>query len=315
MRTLHVVDGESTGGTLRLSGLAKRSEILRWQDALYTGPVPAGLTLGQLSRVRSRFWTKGKSTREFVKRDAALRKHGDFDEIVLWFGSGCSLCELSVTQLLSWFREQGVPASRLFRVPVEGGEFTPAQMVQACTNRQPVSSAQLRIASRVWKAFRSPSPMALALLAKPGTSIDPGLVTALNWLCAEYPSAQNGLSRLENELLDAVESRGEAQASVAVATILVKERVGDTLLFDMLRNFISASHPLLRFSRKFSGKMNSWQFNSSTLAPTETGRRVLAGDADHIALNGIERWIGGVHLCGSKVRWRWDQRSGKIALK
>ena len=39
---------------------------------------------------------------------------------------------------------------------------------------------------------------------------------------------------------------------------------------------------------------------------TDTGARVLAGDADHVTLNGIDRWIGGVHLHGPNARWRWD---------
>lgn len=40
---------------------------------------------------------------------------------------------------------------------------------------------------------------------------------------------------------------------------------------------------------------------------TDTGARVLAGDADHVTLNGIDRWIGGVHLTGADVPWRWDE--------
>jgi hypothetical protein len=39
---------------------------------------------------------------------------------------------------------------------------------------------------------------------------------------------------------------------------------------------------------------------------TDTGARVLAGEADRVALNGIDRWIGGVHLQGHDVPWRWD---------
>jgi hypothetical protein len=39
---------------------------------------------------------------------------------------------------------------------------------------------------------------------------------------------------------------------------------------------------------------------------TAAGRRVLDGDEDHVALNGIDRWIGGVHLVGREVPWRWD---------
>jgi hypothetical protein len=34
----------------------------------------------------------------------------------------------------------------------------------------------------------------------------------------------------------------------------------------------------------------------SLLRLTDMGARVLAGREDHAALNGIDRWIGGVHL-------------------
>ena len=43
------------------------------------------------------------------------------------------------------------------------------------------------------------------------------------------------------------------------------------------------------------------------LRVTEAGRRVLAGQDDHVALNGIDRWVGGVHLHGEAARWRWDE--------
>jgi hypothetical protein len=49
------------------------------------------------------------------------------------------------------------------------------------------------------------------------------------------------------------------------------------------------------------------------LRVTEAGRRVLAADADHVALNGIDRWVGGVHLHGETARWRWDE--GTEAVK
>jgi hypothetical protein len=45
---------------------------------------------------------------------------------------------------------------------------------------------------------------------------------------------------------------------------------------------------------------------------TGTGARVLAGEADQIALKGIDRWIGGVHLHGYHVPWRWDDGNETI---
>jgi len=41
---------------------------------------------------------------------------------------------------------------------------------------------------------------------------------------------------------------------------------------------------------------------------TAMGERVLAGQEDHVRLNGIDRWIGGVHLTGDSTPWRYDER-------
>jgi len=54
MRTLHIVDGESSGESLR--GFLPKAQILLWRDALYDGPVPGNVSLHKLSRIRSRHW-------------------------------------------------------------------------------------------------------------------------------------------------------------------------------------------------------------------------------------------------------------------
>ena len=45
---------------------------------------------------------------------------------------------------------------------------------------------------------------------------------------------------------------------------------------------------------------------------TDDGRRVLDGAADAVAMDGIDRWICGVHLHGRTVPWRWDPQAGRI---
>jgi hypothetical protein len=42
---------------------------------------------------------------------------------------------------------------------------------------------------------------------------------------------------------------------------------------------------------------------------TEVGRAMLEGRVDWVRLNGIDRWLGGVHLEGGESMWRWDQDS------
>jgi hypothetical protein len=45
------------------------------------------------------------------------------------------------------------------------------------------------------------------------------------------------------------------------------------------------------------------------------GRRVLGGDADHLAQSGIDRWIGRVHLAGPDSRWRRDEGTESISQR
>jgi len=40
---------------------------------------------------------------------------------------------------------------------------------------------------------------------------------------------------------------------------------------------------------------------------------VLAGQADRVALLGIDRWLGGTHLTPAAT-WRWDPATGQLTL-
>ena len=45
---------------------------------------------------------------------------------------------------------------------------------------------------------------------------------------------------------------------------------------------------------------------------TDAGRAVLAGEKDRVALCGIDRWLGGVHLQGTANVWRWDAEGQRM---
>jgi Domain of unknown function (DUF1835) len=312
MKTLHIVDGDSTGGGLKRALSARAHDILSWRDALYSGPVPDGLTLHRLSQVRSKFWTNGKRTNGFDKRDTQLRRYREYDEIVLWFGSNCTLCHLSLAQLLSWFDEQKVRPRALSWVSRHGGVLNPEQMQKAYARRRSVERSQLKQASHLWRAFRSSSPTALERQLRSRQPSLPGRLKAVERMLQEYPGRRGGLSRLEARLLNVIKSTREMQAVWVVTTVLRTETVADLLLLDMLRSLLTAPHPLLSYAAPFTGSVRSYKFNGAKLTLTNTGRRVLAGKDDHVALNGVDRWIGGVHLQGHKIRWRWDEQIRKI---
>jgi hypothetical protein len=47
---------------------------------------------------------------------------------------------------------------------------------------------------------------------------------------------------------------------------------------------------------------------------TELGETVRKGEADFVALNGIDLWLGGVHLEDKNNLWRWDEQSGTLVF-
>jgi hypothetical protein len=80
--------------------------------------------------------------------------------------------------------------------------------------------------------------------------------------------------------------------------------LGDTWAFDRLAALAASPTPLLEAASPVD--------HATPLRITDAGREVLAGRQDHVALNGVDRWIGGVHLTGTDVRWRWDEGTESI---
>ena len=81
--------------------------------------------------------------------------------------------------------------------------------------------------------------------------------------------------------------------------------MGEESFYQIVADLADAPHPLVRVSDTPENRLGE-------VTITETGPKVLEGHADHIDLNGIDVWLGGVHLKGDKATWRWDRASGRI---
>src|SRR5450631_20377 len=215
IRTLHIVDGESTGRLLRQAGLGSKRNILSWYDAHYTGPVPRDLTFRWLSGLHSGYWI-GKNDTECDQRDATLALHADYDEIVLWFGP-TFICQLGLIQLLHWFDKHSRDDTRLRLVSAYGGRLRYEQVLSAYDSRQPIAPSQKRLGRRVWHGLCSKSPNVLSRLLASDLRVHPEIRDTIVFLLREFPGRQSGLSRLERKLLRTVNSLGITTPAVAVA--------------------------------------------------------------------------------------------------
>jgi hypothetical protein len=171
--------------------------------------------------------------------------------------------------------------------------------------RQSVGAAQFELAERAWDAFRQPTPEALAaLVGAAGRSEDrplrtelPFLAPALDRFLQEYPWLGDGLSRTERRYLTLV-AEGRADWPAVLRRMVEGEDVfyiTDSALIELKDACLSSSPPLVAQE-------------NDVVTLTAAGRDVVEGRADRVALCGIDRWLGGVHLQGRTSTWRWDAR-------
>lgn len=197
------------------------------------------------------------------------------------------------------------------------GQLTAGQMATLVGTGVPVTGRHHALASAAWHAFRSPDPLELlemtAQLCASRTSPSRGgpalpfLGDALRRCLAEFPSVANGLSHTE-ELALAALMAGPMTAGRLFRETQTKEArpfMGDTVFDQIVSGLAAARVPLVTVDAGTAGVDRGQR----RIAITDAGRDVLAGRADRIRLNGIDRWRGGVHLRGSDhTPWRWDAR-------
>ena len=249
----------------------------------------------------------------FAERDRILEAARD-GEYVLWFEADL-YDQLQIIQILARLTELGVPAERITLICIGEhagiarfgglGELTTDQLrdlpgTDACARLTP---AAMQLAVRAWDAFRAPTPDGLAAIATTRSGELRFLGEAFDRLSREYPATRDGLSLAERRVLAAV-ADGAADAGTAFVRAAARETrpyLGDTWCFAMMDRMVQARVPLLD-----AVPADRPVERDTLLRLTDAGARVLAGDGDHVTLNGIDRWIGGVHLHGPDARWRWD---------
>ena len=332
---LHVANGTCTTGLIRAAGIPGARSI--WADVLYEGPVPGGLTDAELLDVRERFHSgpsdpsdithaawRGSDPSLDPANDlrqwrAAIERHESYGELILWFEHDL-FDQLNLIQLLPWIREH-VPATKPVSLICPGsfpghpsfkglGELQPFELASLLETRERVGEAQHTLADRAWQAFRQPTPEALDQLRRGDTSAFPYLAAAISRFLQEYPWTIDGLSRSERRLLEL------AGNGIALATAFPRMQEGerayyitDASLAEMAERLSVSSPPLMTLDL---GNATHQHGLHGTIALTESGRAVLAGQLDRIATCGIDRWYGGVHLQGKNGIWRWDDTHQRV---
>jgi hypothetical protein len=309
---LHITNGDIAAQLVEATGIP--GTVLPWRDVLHEGPVPAGLGLQELGEVRAHFlfergWAQSseEALREFRERDTTLQAGLAEDEIVLWFEADL-YDQLQILQILEWIGQHERPLLSLICIGAFPGidqftglgQLTPSQLGELFPARRRVNQKQVELATRAWQAFTSPGPQLVNRLVFSDTAALEFLGPALIRLLELYPLTTNGLDRTERQVLQVLSSGSMSFAELFPKVQALEERpfLGDSTLWSRLLALGGGPEPAVRIA-------------PHDLSITSFGRACFQGGADFIQANGIDRWIGGVHLTRDSP-WRWDPRARQV---
>ncbi|MDJ0655544.1 MAG: hypothetical protein QNJ40_15380 [Xanthomonadales bacterium] len=320
---LHVTNGECANENLRAGGIP--GDMLSWDDVLHEGPVPAGLDLAELSRVRADFiagrgWREHEAARqEFAERNRRLHEGARSGEVILW----CTFelyDQLHLLQLLDWFHQSPVNPPSIVWVNNYMSHVAPSKLSDLLEGRRQASPQQLRHGAELWRVFRSADPTEFGQWAGVGIDNLPFMGTGLLRLAQEYPAHDTGLTRTQAQILQVLADAPQKPGPLFQASSAMEQQafMGDWSFWCQVEALSAVSEPALlgtdgrAFERPpADGPSPDWARREIEL--TDFGRAVQAGDTDFLQANVRECWIGGVQL-SPKNDWRWNREQRRFQI-
>ncbi len=325
---LHVHCGDASAEILKQTDVP--GEVIVWCDPLCEGPLPAGVSAEawDAARAASLATSLGDEVDESTcarwlnEQQARLDAIALHDEVVLWFDA-CLFDQLILIRHLDWFSRQAMGSTRLSLICIGEhpdvprflglGQLGPGAMAALFDTRHAVTREETETGVRAWEGVTSPDPRFVERFLDSNSIALPYVAEAMHRHLQRFPFVTNGLDRLEREVLEAIAAGRSKPPGIFVHAQDVEERpyFGDTMVWACIDAMACARHPLVHVEGP--GRLPRWNPPPSLgdwdLSLTDTGRAVLEGREDAVSLNGIDRWIGGVHLAGDRAHWRWDDRA------
>ena len=325
---LHIHNGDSTAGTAKKADIS--GQHLAWREALVCGPAPGGLSEDEFRSIRARHLAGAygvdlaKCEKELRAQEDALSRFPDHEEVVLWFEHDL-FCQVQLIYLLDWFAQRELGNTKLSMICIGEfpgiqdfrglGQLNEEQLTLLFPQRREITPAQLRLGSEAWRAYSSSNPKEIESLLESNLGELPFLKSALARHLQRFPSVRNGLGRGENLALELV-ADGQHEFRSLFSEFGKREPeygFGDAQVLFEMKRLANAGKPLLSMSNGASA-MDSAQVAKTSFQITERGQAVLRSDKDFTNMNGIDLWLGGVHLKGDEAAWRWDEVGQRLVM-
>ena len=231
-----------------------------------------------------------------------------YDEVVFWFEHDL-FDQLLLIRHLHWLSGVADRHGTRFSLICIGefpgvpgfaglGQLNAEQLASLLESRVPITDQQVALGARAWEAYCATDPGGREVFAGTPSSALPFLAGAFRRHLEDFPSTRNGLSRSERQILEAVGDGKVSPGEAFMRAARMEEAVfmGDSTFWTIATRLASAPHPLIALDVQPRPE----RLPTGSLRLTDTGRGVLAARADHVTLNGLDRWMGGAHLTPSR---------------
>lgn len=324
MSHLILTTNDLAGFRLRKAELA--SIVIGLRPRFVGGQLPSEPALATLLEPRSakhdvygshwlddvhRAWLEDCGTRNDGFLDFCKR----FDSIELWVDPQPN-DQLVLVWLLDLLRPYKEITTKLSLVHADDAivGYQPESLAKWKLPTFKIADSHLALASRVWQAWRAPTPEPCFDLLMKDLMILPHLRMSLIALLKELPDQLTGLGATEMDMLEYIDD-GCDEPNFVVRAARHREIFNEREAAELLDELAQCSTPAFvgmgdaPFDKREEARAN--RYRKSRVSLTKLGRAIMAGEEDFSRHNAIHRWWGGTLLTNERL-WRWDPQTRSV---
>ena len=265
---LHITNGDCT--TEYLKSLDFKGDFITWREMLCEGKTSIDVGSENFWKTRFEFLKSSYKISKKTFIDYTLKEYRnlcqkkDQKEIVLWFEHDL-FCQINMIALISWLKKyrSGEKISLVCSGDVKGskkrlglGELNKKQLLEHYQGRVVINQDDIEYADYIWQLYCSDSPLRLEIVYK-FNPMSPFkyLTEAIEMHLKRFPSIENGLTSVENFIINTANNSNPSTKVELVKNLLNSQEVygfGDTQYFqkiERLKTLFTSFNPV-KLSRK-----------------------------------------------------------------
>lgn len=316
----HVICGYSAAATIKDAFNLTSDQIIKCGDLIAVGQqnLRNDFDLWEKARLPAQEKTLDTDLANFMEREQSFRLFHDFSSlaagrpVLIWLD--CTVAsQLVAAFLCNHFKSNAWDLGRLHTLSYAKAEelymgilgvLSERKLLERRPEIKKMSAHEVDQYAKIWAAFAGPDLDALLCIIQ-DNQIAELTMDAMSYLLRRLPSRFNGLNEIDQKLL----KYGISEAPSAIRAVALAlghdetpDMVGDLHLFARIKRFGSpnSKHPLIRLDNP-AGDMRKCQLEILPLA-----HDILEGRANMIELNGLDDWLGGIHLTPHNFAYRED---------